>query len=129
MRKLLLASAAVFALSSAAHAANTATTVQVGIANVSAVDQQGHVNDTSSTTQIGIFNAASTNQGTTSFSLNNAQGTLQIGAVNSASVGQVALGNNISGIGQFSIGNPPANSATVGQLSAFGINLSSVTQH
>lgn len=129
MRKLLLASAAVFALSSAAHAANTSTTFQVGGVNVSTVNQQGHVNDSSLTTQIGFVNSASTMQGTTSISLNNAQGTLQIGAVNSATAGQAALGNNLSGIGQFSIGNPPANSTSVGQFSAFGgLNLSLVTQ-
>src|SRR3954469_5302104 len=79
MRKFLLASVAVFALSSAAQAANTATTVQVGLANGSSVDQQGHVNDSSTTFQLGLVNSASTMQGTTSPSLNNASSVTQIG--------------------------------------------------
>ena len=73
MRKLLLASVAVFALSSAAQAADAATTVQIGLANGSTVNQQGHVNNFSTTFQLGIVNSASTMQGTTSPSLNNPQ--------------------------------------------------------
>ncbi len=128
MRKLLLASAAVFALSSTAYADNTAITVQAGRANGSFVDQQGHVNDSSTTTQIGLLNGAITLQGTTTPSLNNTSGVLQIGAVNAAVTGQVATGNNTSGIGQFSIGGPPNNFAAVGQLGG-GVNLSAIVQH
>jgi hypothetical protein len=53
----------------------------------------------------------------------------QIGVQNSATTGQVAFGNNTSGITQNSYG-PAAlqnNSAAVGQLS-FGINTSTVSQ-
>jgi len=129
MRKFLLASVAVFALSSAAQAANTATTVQVGLANGS-VDQQGHVNDSSTTFQLGLVNSASTMQGTTSPSLNNASAVTQIGVLgNTATTGQVATGNNSSSISQSTLfGFAPNNSAGVGQLSG-GINLSTITQH
>ncbi len=128
MRKLLLASAAVFALSSAAYADNTAITVQFGLANGSTVDQQGHVNDSSNTTQVGLVNGASTMQGTTTASLNNTSAVLQIGAANGALTGQIATGNNTSTIGQFSIGGPPNNFAAVGQIGG-GLNLSGITQH
>jgi major curlin subunit len=130
MRKLLLASVAVFALSSAAQAANTATTVQIGIVNGSSVNQQGHVNDTSTTSQLGFLNSASTMQGTTSPSLNNVSSVTQIGVLgNSATTGQVATGNNTSGISQTTLfGLPPNNSAGVGQLGG-GLNLSTITQH
>src|SRR3569832_2364149 len=69
MRKLFFASVAVFALSSAAQAANTSTTVQLGVVNGSSVTQNGLTNDTSSTSQLGIVNTASTMQGTGSASL------------------------------------------------------------
>lgn len=130
MRKLFFASVAVFALSSAAQAANTSTTVQVGIVNASSVTQNGLTNDSSSTAQVGILNGASTMQGTSSASLNNASSVNQIGVQNSAATGQVAFGNNSSGITQNSFG-PPAlqnNSAAVGQLSVFGVNTSGVSQ-
>lgn len=130
MRKLFFASVAVFALSSAAQAANTSTTVQVGLVNGSSVTQNGLTNDTSSTSQLGLVNSASTMQGTSSASLNNASTVNQIGVQNSATTGQVAFGNNTSGITQNSFG-PPAlqnNSASVGQLSVFGINGSTVSQ-
>jgi len=130
MRKFFLASVAVLALSSAAQAANTATTVQIGIANGSTVDQQGHVNDSSTTSQLGFVNSASTMQGTTSASLNNVSSVTQIGVLgNSATTGQVATGNNTSGISQSTLfGLPPNNSAGVGQLGG-GLNLSTITQH
>ncbi|MBR0711120.1 MULTISPECIES: curlin subunit CsgB [Bradyrhizobium] len=130
MRKLFFASVAVLALSSAAHAANTATTVQVGLVNGSSVSQQGLTNDTSTTSQLGIVNNATTMQGTSAASLNNASTVNQIGVQNSATTGQVAFGNNGSAITQNSFG-PAAlqnNSAAVGQLSVFGVNGSSVSQ-
>jgi hypothetical protein len=129
MRKLFFASVAVLALSSAAQAANTSTTVQLGLVNGSSVTQNGLTNSSSSTTQVGILNGASTMQGTSSPSLNNASSVNQIGVQNSATTGQVAFGNNTSGITQNSYG-PAAlqnNSAAVGQLS-FGINTSTVSQ-
>ena len=105
MRKLFLASVAVLALSSAAQAANTATTVQVGLVNGSSVLQQGLINDSSSTTfQLGIVNSATTMQGTSSASLNNGSSVTQIGVQNSATTGQVASGNNGSAISQNSFG-------------------------
>lgn len=128
MRKLLLASVAAFALSSAAQAGNTATTLQIGLVNGSSVDQQGHVNDSSTTVQVGLANGALTLQGTTTPSLNNASSVLQIGAVNAAATGQVATGNNTSAIGQFSIGGAPNNFAAVGQIGG-GFNLNSIIQH
>ncbi|MBR0974957.1 MULTISPECIES: curlin subunit CsgB [Bradyrhizobium] len=130
MRKFIFASVALFALSSAAQAANTSTTVQVGVVNGSSVTQNGLTNDSSSTTQLGILNSASTMQGTSSPSLNNASSVNQIGVQNSAATGQVAFGNNTSGITQNSFG-PAAlqnNSAAVGQLSGFGVNSSTVSQ-
>ncbi|WP_025036918.1 hypothetical protein [Bradyrhizobium sp. DOA9] len=130
MRKLFFASVAVLALSSAAQADNTSTTVQVGLVNGSSVSQQGLTNSTSSTSQLGIINSATTMQGTSSVSLNNGSTVNQIGVQNSATTGQVALGNNGSAITQNSFG-PAAlqnNSAAVGQLSVFGINGSSVSQ-
>lgn len=69
-------------------------------------------------------------QGTSSASLNNVSSVNQIGVRNSATTGQVAFGNNNSGITQNSFG--PAvlqnNSAAVGQLSVFGVNTSTVSQ-
>jgi hypothetical protein len=130
MRKLFLASVAVFALSSAAQAANTSTTVQVGVVNGSSVTQNGLTNDSSSTSQLGLVNSASTMQGTSSPSLNNGSTVTQIGVQNSATTGQVAFGNNTSSITQDSFG-PAAlqnNAAAVGQLSGFGTNGSTVTQ-
>lgn len=130
MRKLFFASVAVFALSSAAQAANTATTVQIGAVNGSSVNQQGHVNDSSTTFQLGLVNGASTMQGTTSPSLNNASSVTQIGVFgNAATTGQVATGNNTSSISQSTLfGLPPNNSAGVGQIGG-GLNLSTITQH
>jgi len=130
MRKLFFASVAVLALSSAAQAANTSTTVQLGIVNSSSVTQNGLTNDSSSTTQVGILNGASTMQGTSSPSLNNASTVNQVGVQNTATTGQVAFINNGSSITQNSFG-PAAlqnNSASVGQLSGFGINTSTVSQ-
>src|SRR3954469_25445004 len=72
MRKFLLASVAVFALSSAAQAANTSTTVQLGVVNGSSTTQNGLTNDSSSTTQVGLLNGQTTLQGASSASLNNA---------------------------------------------------------
>ncbi|AWM08124.1 MULTISPECIES: curlin subunit CsgB [Bradyrhizobium] len=130
MRKLFFASVALFALSSAAQAANTSTTVQVGLVNGSSVTQNGFTNSSSSTSQLGLVNSATTMQGTSSASLNNGSTVTQIGVQNSASTGQVAFGNNSSGITQDSFG--PAvlqnNAAGVGQLSVFGTNGSTVTQ-
>jgi major curlin subunit len=130
MRKLLLASAAVFALSSAAQAGNTSTTVQVGVVNGASTTQNGLTNSSSSTSQLGILNSASTMQGTSAISLNNLSTVNQIGVQNTATTGQVAFGNNGSGITQNSFG--PAvfqnNSASTGQLSIFGINTSIVSQ-
>jgi hypothetical protein len=128
MRKLLLASVAVFGLSSAAYADNTAITTQVGLVNGSLVDQQGHVNDNSTTAQFGFVNGALTFQGTTTPSLNNTSAVIQVGAANAAVTGQVATGNNTSGIGQWSIGGPPNNFALVGQFGG-GANLSGIVQH
>jgi hypothetical protein len=69
-------------------------------------------------------------QGTTSPSLNNVSSVTQIGVLgNSATTGQVATGNNTSGISQSTLfGLPPNNSAAVGQLGG-GLNLSTITQH
>jgi hypothetical protein len=132
MRKLFLASVAVFALSSAAHAANTATTVQIGGANSSAVTQNGVTNDSSSTTQIGFFNSATTSQGLGIPSLNNVSTVSQTGGiVNTATTMQNAFGSNNSSISQSSFPLlPPSNSATVGQNSIllFG-NTSVINQH
>jgi hypothetical protein len=132
MRKLFLASVAVFALSSAAHAANTATTVQMGGANSSSVTQNGVTNDSSSTTQIGFFNSATTLQGLGIPSLNNASTVSQTGGVvNTATTLQNAFGGNSSSISQSSFPLlPPNNSATVGQNSIllFG-NTSTINQH
>lgn len=130
MRKLLLASVAVFALSSAAQAANTSTTVQVGLVNGASTTQNGLTNDTSSTSQLGLVNTASTSQGTSSASLNNASTVNQIGVQNSAGTAQVAFGNNTSSITQNSFG-PAAlqnNAAGVAQLSVLGANSSTVSQ-
>src|SRR3954462_3833024 len=130
MRKLFFASVAVLALSSAAQAANTSTTVQVGVVNGSSVSQQGLTNDTSSTSQLGIINSATTMQGTSAASLNNGSTVNQIGVQNSATTGQVAFGNNGSSITQNSFGPAPLqnNAAAVGQLSVFGVNGSTVSQ-
>ncbi|MBR0839143.1 curlin subunit CsgB [Bradyrhizobium liaoningense] len=130
MRKLFFASVAVLALSSAAQAANTSTTVQVGLVNGSSVTQNGLTNSTSSTSQLGLVNNASTMQGTGAASLNNGSTVTQVGVQNTATTGQVAFGNNTSAITQDSFG-PAAlqnNSAGVGQLSVFGVNGSTVTQ-
>src|SRR5262245_16140056 len=125
MRKLILASVALFALTAGARADNTATTFQFGAANGSSVNQPGHVNDSSTTTQIGIVNGALTLQGTTTPSLNNTSSVTQVGAVNAAATGQVATGNNTSGISQNSIGGLPNNFAAVGQIGG-GVNLSTI---
>ena len=130
MRKLFFASVAVLALSSAAQAANTSTTVQLGVVNSSSITQNGLTNDSSSTSQLGIINGATTMQGTSSASLNNASTVNQIGMQNSATTGQVAFGNNGSAITQNSFG-PAAlqnNAAGVAQLSVFGTNTSGVSQ-
>lgn len=130
MRKLLLASVAAFALSSAAQAGNTSTTVQVGAVNGASTTQNGLTNSSSFTSQLGILNAATTMQGTSATSLNNVSAVSQIGVQNSATTGQVAFGNNGSGITQNSFGFPTLqnNSASVGQLSIFGTNASGVWQ-
>ena len=107
MRKLFFASVAVLALSSAAQAANTSTTVQVGVVNGSSVSQQGLTNDSSSTSQLGIINSATTMQGTSAASLNNGSTVNQVGVQNSATTGQVAFGNNGSSITQNSFGPAP----------------------
>ena len=130
MRKFILASVAVLALSSAAQAANTSTTVQVGLVNGSSVSQNGLTNSTSSTSQLGLVNTATTMQGTSAASLNNGSTVNQVGVQNTANTGQVAFGNNTSAITQNSFG-PAAlqnNSAGVGQLSVFGVNSSTVSQ-
>jgi len=130
MRKFLLASVAVFALSSAAQAGNSSVTVQFGVVNGSSTSQQGLTNSVSSTSQIGFVNTASTAQGTTSISLNNGQSTNQAGIQNSSSVTQLAVGNNGSAVTQNSFG-PAAlqnNASGVGQLSLFGLNASTVSQ-
>ncbi|WGD56008.1 curlin subunit CsgB [Bradyrhizobium sp. CB1650] len=132
MRKLLLASATLLALSSAAHAANTATTVQMGGANSSTVTQNGVTNDTSNTTQVGFFNSATTLQGLGTPSLNNASTVSQTGGiVNTATTMQNAFFNNNSSITQSSFPlAPPSNSATVGQNSIFLFgNTSTINQH
>lgn len=130
MRKLFLVSVAAFALSSAAQAGNSSTTVQVGVVNSASTTQNGFTNSTSSTSQLGFFNSANTQQGTSSPSLNNASSVNQAGIQNSASTGQVAFGNNHSSITQNSFG--PAflqnNSASTGQFSLLGINTSTVSQ-
>ncbi|WP_339032285.1 curlin subunit CsgB [Bradyrhizobium symbiodeficiens] len=132
MRKLFFASVAVFALSSAAQAANTANTVQIGGANSSSVTQNGVTNDTSNTTQLGFFNSATTSQGLATPSLNNASTVTQVGGiVNTATTMQNAFGGNSSSISQSSFPLlPPSNSATVGQNSIlfFG-NTSVINQH
>ena len=131
MRKLLLASIAAFALSSAAQAGNTSTTMQVGGVNVASTTQNGLTNSSSFTSQMGILNGATTSQGTSAASLNNLSVVSQVGVQNSATTGQVAFGNNGSGITQNSFGFPllQNNSASVGQLSVFGgTNLSGVWQ-
>ena len=69
MRKFLFASVALFALSSAAQAANTSTTVQLGVVNSSSTTQNGLTNDSSSTTQVGLLNGQTTMQGVSSPSL------------------------------------------------------------
>ena len=130
MRKFLLASVAVFALSSAAQAANTSTTVQLGVVNGSSTTQNGLTNDSSSTTQVGLLNGQTTLQGASSPSLNNASTVNQIGIQNSSSTGQVAFGNNGSSVTQNSFG-PAAlqnNAAGIAQISAFGVNSSTVSQ-
>ncbi|MCP3389041.1 curlin subunit CsgB [Bradyrhizobium sp. CCGB12] len=130
MRKFIFASVAVLALSSAAQAANTSTTVQVGLVNGSSVSQNGLTNSTSSTSQLGLVNTATTMQGTSAASLNNGSTVNQVGVQNTANTGQVAFGNNTSAITQNSFG-PAAlqnNSAGVGQLSVFGTNGSTVSQ-
>ena len=123
MRKFILASAAVLALSSAAQAGNTSTTVQVGLVNGASTTQNGFTNSSSSTSQLGFLNTATTMQGTSAASLNNASAVTQVGVRNSASTGQVAVGNNSSGITQNSFGFPllQNNAASVGQLSLFGV--------
>ena len=130
MRKFLLASVAVFALSSAAQAANTSTTVQLGVVNASSTTQNGLTNDSSSTTQVGLLNGQTTLQGASSASLNNASTVNQIGIQNSSSTGQVAFGNNGSSVTQNSFG-PAAlqnNAAGIAQISVFGVNSSTVSQ-
>ena len=130
MRKLLLASVAVFALSSAAQAANTSTTVQLGVINSSSTTQNGLTNDSSSTTQVGLLNGQTTMQGASAASLNNASTVNQAGIQNSSTTGQVAFGNNGSSVTQNSFG--PAglqnNAAGIAQISVFGVNTSGVSQ-
>jgi major curlin subunit len=130
MRKFILASIAAFALSSAAQAGNTSNTVQVGLVNGASTTQNGFTNSSSSTTQFGILNSATTMQGTSSISLNNASKVNQIGVQNTATTGQVALGNNKSGVTQNSFGPGflQSNTANTGQLSLFGVNMSTVSQ-
>ncbi|MCK1391281.1 curlin subunit CsgB [Bradyrhizobium sp. 1] len=130
MRKLLLASIAVFALSSAAQAANTSTTVQVGIINGSSVSQQGPTNNSASLSQLGIVNSGTAAQGTTSIGLNNGSSMTQVGVQNSSSTAQVAFGSNASQVNQNSFGPPAAqsNSAGLFQFGFFGTNSSTVSQ-
>jgi major curlin subunit len=132
MRKLLLVSVAALALSSAAQAANTSTTVQIGaVINSASTTQNGLMNDTSSTTQVGLVNGATTLQGTSGISLNNASTVNQIGIQNTAVTGQAAVFNNGSKITQNSFGPLVLqnNSASTGQLSLLGlINTSTVSQ-
>lgn len=130
MRKLLLASVAALVLSSAAQAGNTSTTVQVGVINGASTTQNGLTNSSSLTSQMGLLNGATTMQGTSATSLNNLSVVNQAGVQNSATTGQVAFGNNGSGITQNSFGFPllQNNAASVGQLSIFGTNASGVWQ-
>ncbi len=130
MRKLLLASVAAMALSSAAQAGNTSTTFQVGVINGASTTQNGLTNSSSFTTQMGILNGATTLQGTSAASLSNMSVVSQTGVQNSATTGQVAFGNNGSGITQNSFGPSllQNNAAGVGQLSIFGSNASGVWQ-
>jgi major curlin subunit len=132
MRKLFLISVAAFALSSAAQAANTSTTVQIGaVINSASTTQNGLTNSTSSTTQVGLLNSAITSQGTSGISLNNASTVSQIGIQNAAATGQAAVFNNSSKITQNSFGPLvfQNNSASTGQLSLFGlVNTSTVSQ-
>jgi major curlin subunit len=128
MRKLLLASVAALALSSAAQAGNSSTTVQIGVVNGASTTQNGFTNSSSSTNQLGLLNSATTMQGTSSISLNNTSSVNQIGVRNTATTGQVAFGVNNSGITQNSFGPGffQNNSANVGQ--AGFLNLSNVSQ-
>jgi Curlin associated repeat len=68
IRKLMLATTAVIALSAGAQAANTVTTTQTGFSNTSTTTQNGFTNDSATLTQAGVFNTGTANQGLSSIS-------------------------------------------------------------
>jgi major curlin subunit len=131
MRKLLLVSVAAFALSSAAQAGNSSTTVQIGAVNGASTTQNGLTNSSSSTTQLGLFNSATTMQGASSVSLNNVSSVNQVGIQNTASTGQAAIFTNGSGITQNSFGPGflQNNSAGTAQLGLLNSSTVSQTAH
>ncbi|HET7849349.1 MAG TPA: hypothetical protein VFL51_09860 [Pseudolabrys sp.] len=97
-RKLILAGAAILALSGVAQAQNAVTTTQIGVVNSSTTSQSG-----------GVLNLASLNQ---------------IGVVNSGTVAQSSFGLNASQVNQLSFFG--SNTAAIGQAGI--INLSGVNQ-
>ena len=97
-RKLILAGAAILALSGVAQAQNFVSTTQTGVINSSTTSQSG-----------GFLNVAGLNQ---------------IGVFNSGTVGQSSLGVNASQVNQLSFFG--SNTAAIGQAGI--INLSGVNQ-
>jgi hypothetical protein len=93
-----------------AKAANTATVLQFGTANVSSTSQTGPVDNTATTLQFGAFNLASSTQAGSLASVNSAtigQGGTTPTATNIAAVAQIG-GANTSLIGQIGLNNAAA---------------------
>jgi len=140
IRKLILTTAAVMALSTGAQAANTITTVQSGNSNDSSTVQSGPAATSNSATllQLGFFNNGSAGQ----TGGNNTSDAVQIGpgftadaARNTLAVGQNGLGGtntqnsfqaNSNSVAA-SFGATPLNSAVITQINA-NVNSSTPTQ-
>jgi Curlin associated repeat len=142
IRKLILSTAAVMALSAGAQAGNTSTVNQMGLENNSSTVQSGVTSNTATLTQAGFFNNGSAGQTSPSNTSTITQGGFAPftgAASNAAAVGQngtnLLSGSNSSTITQTSsvlssiLGGsfPPNNSANVTQINAL-LNGSSVNQ-
>ena len=143
IRKLILATAAVMALSAGARADNTITTNQSGINNGSTTTQSGPVatSNTAALTQMGFFNTGSVGQAggnNTSTAVQQGPSGTPFAAQNVLTVGQDGL--NFSGtnsqtsnqtnsniIANVLFGVPAVNSATITQINA-NVNSSNPTQ-
>jgi hypothetical protein len=123
-RKLLIASTAVFALSTgAALAGNTATVTQTGVVNTSTVTQDGFTINRSTVTQLGVINNSTNQQGTNSPGFLNKHTLTQVGVQNTAVSDQVGFVNKINAHQVSVFGS---NSINAGQLGV--LNGGSITQ-